>query len=63
MPAVSKAQQALFAIAEHEPGKLRKKNRGLAKLGKAKLHEWAATPTHNLPKRKGYGGGVFKHGK
>lgn len=51
MPATSKAQQALFAIAEHNPSKLHAENKGLAKLGKAKLHEFAATPTQGLPKR------------
>ena len=43
MPAVSRPQQQLFAIAEHEPGKLRKENKGLAKLPKKTLHEFAAT--------------------
>jgi hypothetical protein len=51
MPAVSKKQQQLFAIAEHEPGKLHKKNRGLLRLGKRKLHEFAATRTKGLPER------------
>ena len=52
MPAVSTAQQALFAIAEHYPEKLKAKNRKLAKLPKATLHEFAATKTKNLPEHK-----------
>lgn len=60
MPATSKAQQALFAIAEHHPEKLNPENKGLVKLGKKKLHEFAATPTKRLPKHKGYGGKLFK---
>jgi len=43
MPSVSESQRRLFAIAEHNPGKLYRKNRGLLKLGKAKLHEFAST--------------------
>jgi len=49
MPATSKSQQKLFAIAEHDPGKLRKKNKSLAKLSKKTLHEFAATPSKSLP--------------
>lgn len=49
MPAVSKAQQALFAIAEHSPEKLRT-GKSLKKLPKAKLHEFAATATKSLPR-------------
>ncbi len=43
MPSVSEAQRRLFSIAEHEPGKLHKENRGLLKLGHEKLHEFSAT--------------------
>jgi hypothetical protein len=49
MPAKSKAQQRLFAIAEHEPSKLMSKNKGLAKLSKGKLSEFASTSTKGLP--------------
>lgn len=52
MPAVSEAQRKLFAIAEHEPGKLHSENKGLAKLGHKTLHDFAATPEKNLPERK-----------
>jgi hypothetical protein len=58
MPATSKAQQQVMAIAEHEPGKLYKKNRGLLKMGKAKLSEFASTPRKGLPERKKPLGGL-----
>ncbi len=43
MPAKSESQRKLFAIAEHAPGKLYKKNAGLARLPRKTLHEFAAT--------------------
>ncbi len=43
MPAQSDSQRRLFAIAEHEPGKLRKENAGLAQLPKSTLHKFAST--------------------
>jgi hypothetical protein len=52
MPAISKAQQAVMAIAEHEPSKLQKKNRGVLDMTHKQLHEFAATPRKGLPKRK-----------
>jgi hypothetical protein len=52
MPAVSKKQQEAMAIAEHEPGKLDKKNRGLLKMSHKQLHDFAATPRTGLPVRK-----------
>lgn len=51
MPAESKAQQQLMAIAEHSPDKLYKRNRGVLKMGKKSLREFAATKTKGLPKR------------
>ncbi len=52
MPAESKAQQAVTAIALHHPEKLHKRNRGLLKMSPAQLREFAETPTKNLPKHK-----------
>jgi hypothetical protein len=43
MPAVSKKQREATAIAEHNPGKLYKKNKGILKMSKAQLHEYAST--------------------
>ena len=53
MPAQSKAQQEAMAIAEHEPGRLYKKNRGLLKMSGEQLHDFAATKREDLPERKG----------
>jgi hypothetical protein len=49
MPATSQSQQEMMAIAEHAPGKLYKKNKGVLKMGAAKLHEFASTKRKGLP--------------
>ena len=41
------------AIAEHAPGKLYKRNRGLLKMGHKDLHDFASTPLKGLPEKKG----------
>jgi hypothetical protein len=51
MPAVSKAQQAAMAIAEHDPEKLYPKNAGLKKMSHSQLHDFAATKRSSLPAR------------
>ena len=51
MPARSGAQQKLFAIAEHKPNELYKKNRSLLRLTHAQLHDFAATPRKGLPEK------------
>ena len=43
MPAVSKAQRKLMAMAEHNPSAVSKKNRGVLKMSKSQLHDFAAT--------------------
>jgi hypothetical protein len=45
-------QRRVMAIAEHQPEKLKKKNRGLLKMSHQQLHEFAATPERGLPKKK-----------
>ena len=50
MPAVSKAQRRLFAIAEHHPGELYKKNRSLLGMSQQALHDFAATKEKRLPR-------------
>jgi hypothetical protein len=52
MPATSKAQQRLFAVAEHNPAALFKRNKGLANLPHKTLHDFAATPRKGLPMYK-----------
>ncbi|HZS43345.1 MAG TPA: DUF3008 domain-containing protein [Candidatus Paceibacterota bacterium] len=49
MPAVSRAQQAAMAIAEHEPEKLYERNKGLLEMSKKQLHDFAATSRKHLP--------------
>jgi hypothetical protein len=53
MPAKSRAQRQVMGIAEHHPEKLYKRNRGLLKMSKSQLHDYASTKEKGLPKRKG----------
>lgn len=62
MPAKSKAQQAMMAIAEHTPSKLYKKSRGVLKMSKKQLREFAQTPTKSLPRKK-VDRGFYSHNK
>lgn len=39
-----------MAIAEHNPSKLKKKNKGLLSMSKGQLHDFASTSTKGLPK-------------
>src|SRR2546421_73414 len=43
MPATSAKQRALMAIAEHNPGQVQKRNRGVLKMSQGQLHDFAAT--------------------
>jgi len=52
MPALSKKQREAMAIAEHHPEKLYKKNRGLLKMSKSQLHDFATTKEKGLPGKK-----------
>jgi len=38
-----------MGIAEHHPGKLYKRNRGLRKMTKKQLHDFASTKEKKLP--------------
>ena len=61
MPAESKAQRRLAAIALHHPEKLR--NKGMASMSKEKLRHYAETPEKGLPKhvkKKSSREGVFR---
>ena len=53
MPAPSKAMRMASAIAEHAPGKLYARNRGLLKMSHSQLHDYASTSEAGLPARKG----------
>lgn len=52
MPAKSKAQRRAMSIAEHEPGKLYKRNRALKKMSRKTLSHFAETPESGLPRKK-----------
>ena len=49
MPAKSRKQQQMMAIAEHEPEKLFDKNKGVLDMSQGQLHDFAATK--NAPKK------------
>jgi len=51
MPAKSKAQRQMMAIAEHHPEKLYRRNRGVLKMSKGQLSEFASTKEGRLAKR------------
>lgn len=42
MPAKSEKQRKMMAIAEHNPGKLYKKNRSVLKMSKSDLSDFAS---------------------
>ena len=52
MPAKSKAQQRLMAIAKHSPEKVQSENKGVLKMKAEKLSEYVETPTKKLPEKK-----------
>ncbi len=60
MPAKSKAQRQAMAIALHEPGKLYKRNRGMVKMSKGQLHDFASVKETGLPKHRKKGN-PWKH--
>ena len=51
MPAKTENQAIAARIAEHAPTKLYKRNRGMLKMKKKALHEFAATKNTGLTKR------------
>lgn len=52
MPAKSRAQRQMMAIAKNAPGKLYKRNRGVAKMSKKQLSDFASTSEKELPRKK-----------
>ena len=53
MPAVSRRQREAIAIAEHHPSKLYARNRGLLKMKRKDMHDFASTPEKGLPEHAG----------
>lgn len=62
MPSVSQDQQKAMAIAEHDPSKLYKRNKGLLGMNHKQLHDFASTPDKGLPKKAPMLGGAIKRG-
>ena len=52
MPAKSKKQRQMMAIAEHHPEKLYAKNKGVLSMSKEQLSDFATTKEKGLPKKK-----------
>ena len=50
MPARSKAQRRLFAIAEHHPDQVSAKNRSVLTMNLADMAHFASTPEKGLPR-------------
>ena len=56
MPTQSKAQQRLMAIAKHDPDKVFPENKGVLKMKKSSMKDFAETKLKGLP-------GKIKSGK
>ena len=52
MPSVSTDQRKATAIALKHPEKLYKRNRGLLKMNRSQLREFASTKEKGLPRKK-----------
>lgn len=52
MPSKTEKQREAMAIAEHEPGKLYKRNRGLLKMSHQQLHDFASAVKPGGKKKK-----------
>lgn len=51
MPSVSIKQRKMMAIAAEHPSMLHKKNRGVLKMGKSSLKDFAGTKEKGLPQK------------
>lgn len=60
MPAKSKKQRMAMAIAEHQPEKLHAKNKGMLKMSKSQLDDFAKTKEKGLPIKKHHRGESMK---
>ena len=52
MPAKSKAQRKLMGLALHHPEKIKGKNKGVLKMSKNQLEDFAVTKEKKLPYHK-----------
>lgn len=55
MPAHSEKQREMMAIAEHEPSKLYKRDKGVLKMSKRQLHDFAKSRALKSKMRVGSG--------
>jgi hypothetical protein len=53
MPAVSDKQRKLMGMAEHNPSKVSAKNRGVLKMSKSQLHDFASTKGLSSKSKRG----------
>lgn len=53
MPAKSKAQRKLMAMAKHSPEKVKGKNKPVLQMTGTQLSDFASAPEKGLPKKKG----------
>ena len=51
MPATSKAQRKLMAVAAHHPSEVYARNKGVLSMSKDQLHDFASTKEKSLPKK------------
>ena len=52
MSAKSKKQRMMMAIAEHHPEMLYKRNKGVLKMTKSQMHDFATTSEESLPRTR-----------
>lgn len=55
MPAESKKQRRMMAIAKHHPEQLYERNKGVLKMSRKQLHDFASTKERGLVAKKGRG--------
>lgn len=51
MPARSRKQRKLMALAEHHPEKVYEENKGVTEMEHGQLHDFASTKEKGLPMR------------
>ena len=54
MPAKSKKQRKLMGLALSNPGRVHKKNRGVLKMSKQDIRDFAGTKEEDLPEKKAH---------
>lgn len=52
MPSTSIAMRRLMGLAEHHPSEVNPENRGVLKMSRKQLHDFASTSEKGLPYKK-----------